>query len=118
MRCVCPLFLAREFEHRRKMISKSFHHQLKLSDRQPLVGEDHYHFYQYHHYHHHHHHHYHYHQLYHIVLKNLGPPESMREHVVAASKEMSKGNWRQCADFILAVKVRFVLTIAEHVLVF
>ena len=33
------LSIAREFEHRRKMISKSFHHQLKLSDRQPLVGE-------------------------------------------------------------------------------
>jgi hypothetical protein len=33
-------FLAREFEHRRKMISKSFHHQLKMSDRQPLVGEN------------------------------------------------------------------------------
>ena len=32
--------LAREFEHRRKMISKSFHHQLKMSDRQPLVGEN------------------------------------------------------------------------------
>ena len=29
----------------------------------------------------------------------------MREHVVAASKEMSKGNWRECADFVLAVKV-------------
>ena len=34
------LSIAREFEHRRKMISKSFHHQLKLSDRQPLVGEE------------------------------------------------------------------------------
>ena len=30
----------------------------------------------------------------------------MREHVVAASKEMSKGNWRECADFVLAVKVK------------
>jgi hypothetical protein len=29
----------------------------------------------------------------------------MREHVVAASKQMSKGNWRECAEFILAVKV-------------
>jgi hypothetical protein len=38
-------------------------------------------------------------------LKNLGPPESMREHVVAASKQMRKGNWRECAEFILAVKV-------------
>lgn len=35
-----------------------------------------------------------------------GPPESMREHVVAhASKAMKKGDWRQCRDYILAVKV-------------
>ena len=40
-----------------------------------------------------------------IILTHSGPPESMREHVVAASKEMSKGNWRECADFVLAVKV-------------
>ncbi|XP_028396733.1 eukaryotic translation initiation factor 3 subunit C-like [Dendronephthya gigantea] len=76
-----PHMAAREFEHRRRMISKSFHHQLKLSDRQPLVG----------------------------------PPESMREHVVAASKEMSKGNWRECADFILAVKVWNLFDQAEEV---
>ena len=34
-----------------------------------------------------------------------GPPESMREHVVAASKAMKKGDWKQCKDYILAVKV-------------
>ena len=33
-----------------------------------------------------------------------GPPESMREHVVAASKAMKKGDWRQCRDYILAVR--------------
>ena len=35
----CFPLIAREFEHRRRMISKSFHHQLKISDRQPLVGK-------------------------------------------------------------------------------
>lgn len=40
-----------------------------------------------------------------------GPPESMREHVVAASKEMRKGNWRECADYILAVKVPSYLSL-------
>ena len=29
----------------------------------------------------------------------------MREHVVAASKAMKKGDWKQCRDYILAVKV-------------
>lgn len=36
---------------------------------------------------------------------NIGPPESMREHVVAASKAMKKGDWKQCSEYILAVKV-------------
>ena len=34
-----------------------------------------------------------------------GPPESMREHVVAASKAMKKGDWKQFKNYILAVKV-------------
>jgi translation initiation factor 3 subunit C len=55
-----PYMAAHEFDARRRMISKSFHHQLKNSERQSLVG----------------------------------PPESMREHVVAASKAMRNGNWR------------------------
>ena len=45
--------------------------------------------------------------------ENIGPPESMREHVVAASKQMSKGNWRECAEFILAVKVRIMRCISK-----
>lgn len=57
-----PYMAAHEFDARRRMISKSFHHQLKNSERQSLVG----------------------------------PPESMREHVVAASKAMRNGNWKQC----------------------
>lgn len=36
---------------------------------------------------------------------NIGPPESMREHVVAASKAMKKGDWKRCSEYILAVKV-------------
>ena len=56
---------------RRRMISKNFHHVLRVSDRQPLVG----------------------------------PPESMREHVVAASKAMKVGNWRACKDFIINEKM-------------
>lgn len=31
----------------------------------------------------------------------MGPPESMREHVVAAAKAMRCGNWSACANFIV-----------------
>ena len=54
-----PYMAAHEFDARRRMISKNFHHVLRVSDRQPL----------------------------------LGPPESMREHLVAASKAMKTGSW-------------------------
>ncbi|CAH1233219.1 EIF3C [Branchiostoma lanceolatum] len=66
-----PYMAAHEFDARRRMISKSFHHQLRVSERQPLVG----------------------------------PPESMREHVVAASKAMKIGDWRACRDFIINEKM-------------
>ncbi|XP_044763393.1 eukaryotic translation initiation factor 3 subunit C [Coccinella septempunctata] len=35
----------------------------------------------------------------------VGPPESMREHVVAAAKAMRKGNWKACNDFIINEKM-------------
>lgn len=35
----------------------------------------------------------------------VGPPESMREHVVAASKAMRQGNWRTCVTFIINEKM-------------
>ncbi|XP_077995240.1 eukaryotic translation initiation factor 3 subunit C-like [Glandiceps talaboti] len=66
-----PYMAAHEFDTRRRMISKSFHHQLRLSERQPL----------------------------------LGPPESMREHVVAASKAMKNGNWKACRNFLINSKM-------------
>lgn len=66
-----PYMAAHEFDARRRMISKSFHHQLKNSERQSLVG----------------------------------PPESMREHVVAASKAMRNGNWKQCRTLLLNDKM-------------
>uniref|UniRef100_UPI00358E5102 eukaryotic translation initiation factor 3 subunit C-like n=1 Tax=Myxine glutinosa TaxID=7769 RepID=UPI00358E5102 len=66
-----PYMAAHEFDARRRMISKQFHHQLRVSERQPL----------------------------------LGPPESMREHVVAASKAMKMGDWRTCRNFIINEKM-------------
>jgi translation initiation factor 3 subunit C len=43
----------------------------------------------------------------------VGPPESMREHVVAASKAMRNGNWSACKNFIINekmnAKVRVIL---------
>merc|ERR1712226_1311836 len=35
----------------------------------------------------------------------VGPPESMREHVVAASKAMRNGDWKKCRDLIINDKM-------------
>ena len=35
----------------------------------------------------------------------VGPPESMREHVVAASKAMRNGNWLACKNYIINEKM-------------
>merc|ERR1719270_3277265 len=35
----------------------------------------------------------------------VGPPESMREHVVAASKAMRNGDWKKARDFIVNDKM-------------
>jgi translation initiation factor 3 subunit C len=66
-----PYMAAHEFNARRRLISKSFHHQLKVSERQAVVG----------------------------------PPESMREHVVAAARAMRNGKWKMCRDFIINEKM-------------
>ncbi|XP_006896687.1 PREDICTED: eukaryotic translation initiation factor 3 subunit C-like [Elephantulus edwardii] len=66
-----PYMAAHETDAPRRMISKQFHHQLRVGERQPL----------------------------------LGPPESMREHVVAASKAMKMGDWKTCHSFIINEKM-------------
>ena len=53
------------------MISKNFHHVLRISERQPLIG----------------------------------PPESMREHVVQASKAMKRGEWKACKNYLINEKM-------------
>jgi len=35
----------------------------------------------------------------------VGPPESMREHVVAASKAMRNGDWKKCCNLIINEKM-------------
>ncbi|CAH0388781.1 unnamed protein product [Bemisia tabaci] len=35
----------------------------------------------------------------------IGPPETMREHIIAASKAMRNGNWQACRDFIVNKKM-------------
>merc|ERR1711881_201046 len=66
-----PYVAAHEFDARRRMISKQFHHQLRVSERQSL----------------------------------LGPPDNMREHVVAAAKAMKMGDFRSCLNFIVNDKM-------------
>ncbi|CAM9978269.1 unnamed protein product, partial [Discosporangium mesarthrocarpum] len=34
-----------------------------------------------------------------------GPPENIRDHVIAASKQLMEGDWRKCADLILGLDV-------------
>lgn len=36
-----PYMAAHEFDARRRMISKQFHHQLRVGERQPLLGMQH-----------------------------------------------------------------------------
>nr|CAI5823990.1 unnamed protein product [Callosobruchus analis] len=49
----------------------------------------------------------------------VGPPESMREHVVAAAKAMRNGNWQACNNYIINekmnAKVWDLFYQAEHV---
>lgn len=66
-----PYMAAHEMDARRRMISKNFHHVLRMSERQTLTG----------------------------------PPESMREHIVAASKAMKTGDWKACKNFIINDKM-------------
>merc|ERR1712080_100135 len=35
----------------------------------------------------------------------IGPPESMREHIIAASKAMREGDWKKCRDFLINEKM-------------
>ncbi|XP_040565964.1 eukaryotic translation initiation factor 3 subunit C [Lepeophtheirus salmonis] len=49
---------------------------------------------------------YYYHQLRSSERQSLvGPPESMREHIVAASKAMRNGDWRKCRNLIINDKM-------------
>lgn len=66
-----PYMCSRDYETKKRLISKQFHYQLKFSERQPVVG----------------------------------PPENMREHVVAASKAMRNGDWRSCIAFLINDKM-------------
>ncbi|XP_052799625.1 eukaryotic translation initiation factor 3 subunit C-like isoform X2 [Mya arenaria] len=66
-----PYMAAHEMDARRRMISKNFHHVLRMSERQTLTG----------------------------------PPESMREHIVAASRAMKTGDWKACKNFIINEKM-------------
>ncbi|XP_011403348.1 PREDICTED: eukaryotic translation initiation factor 3 subunit C-like [Amphimedon queenslandica] len=45
----------------------------------------------------------------------VGPPETMREHVVAAANSMKKGNWIQARDYLLNIKAWNLFTNVEEV---
>lgn len=57
-----------------------------------------------------------YHQLKHHEKQPLvGPPETMREHVVAAANAMKCGDWKKCRDYILDIKAWNLFVNAEQV---
>ncbi len=66
-----PYMCSRDYETKKRLISKQFHYQLKFSERQPVVG----------------------------------PPENMREHVVAASRAMRNGDWKSCVNYLINDKM-------------
>lgn len=66
-----PYMSSRDYETKKRLISKQFHYQLKFSERQAVVG----------------------------------PPENMREHVVAASRAMRNGDWKGCLQFLINDKM-------------
>lgn len=66
-----PYMCSRDYETKKRLISKQFHYQLKFSERQPVVG----------------------------------PPENMREHVVAASRAMRNGDWKSCINYLINDKM-------------
>lgn len=66
-----PNIACHEYDARRRLLSRSFHYQLKFSERSPLIG----------------------------------PPENTREHVVAASRVMLKGDWNKCRDYVINDKM-------------
>uniref|UniRef100_A0A915DJB0 Eukaryotic translation initiation factor 3 subunit C n=1 Tax=Ditylenchus dipsaci TaxID=166011 RepID=A0A915DJB0_9BILA len=63
--------IGHEGDMRRRMLSRSFHYQLKFSEKSALIG----------------------------------PPENTREHVVAASRAMLRGDWNKCRDYIINDKM-------------
>lgn len=60
-------------------------------------------------------------RTFHYQLRNaeksplIGPPDSMREHLVAAAKAMMKADWKTCADTLLAHKIWGLMPRAEEV---
>ncbi|KAL7074531.1 hypothetical protein ACQ4LE_006341 [Meloidogyne hapla] len=66
-----PNIACYEYDVRRRLLSRSFHYQLKFSEKSALIG----------------------------------PPENTREHVVAASRAMLRGDWMKCRDYIINDKM-------------
>ncbi|KAI3415617.1 hypothetical protein GPALN_005215 [Globodera pallida] len=66
-----PNIACYEYDVRRRLLSRSFHYQLKFSEKAALIG----------------------------------PPENTREHVVAASRAMLRGEWTKCRNYIINDKM-------------
>lgn len=45
----------------------------------------------------------------------VGPPENTRDHIMAAAKAMAVGEWKQCRDYINAIKIWDLLPNADKI---
>ncbi|EGF78398.1 hypothetical protein BATDEDRAFT_13212 [Batrachochytrium dendrobatidis JAM81] len=43
----------------------------------------------------------------------IGPPENVRDHIMAAAKSMAAGDWKSCRDYINHIKIWDLLSNAE-----
>ncbi|KAJ3125920.1 Translation initiation factor 3 subunit c [Nowakowskiella sp. JEL0407] len=45
----------------------------------------------------------------------IGPPENTRDHIMAASKALAKGEWEKCRDLIYAIKIWDLIPNAQKI---
>ncbi|KAI8620969.1 eukaryotic translation initiation factor 3 subunit 8 N-terminus-domain-containing protein [Chytriomyces sp. MP71] len=45
----------------------------------------------------------------------IGPPENTRDHIMAAAKSLSAGEWQKCVDYITSIKIWSLMTSAPQI---
>lgn len=50
-----------------------------------------------------------------ILVFTIGPPENPRDHIMAASKAMGNGDWKNACDYVISIKVWNLLPNPEKI---